>query len=482
MNRLLVLSVTGRLLMVVAAFLLAPLGLAIFENDLREVFSYGSSATITGLSGLLLYLVGRRAPSAEMHRKDAFGIVALTWFALGLFGGLPFWIDGSIPLPASAIFEAVSGFTTTGATVVPDPDSLSRAANLWRTMMHWIGGMGIVVLFVAVFPQLGVGAKQLFRTEVPGPSSEGLQPRIKQTALTLWWLYTALTVICAAGLVALGMPLYDAIVHAFSTLGTGGFSNRTLSIGYYQNPAIEWFIALFMLIAGLNFGLYYGAARGRWRELWTNSELRFFLTINVVVILVVAVSILARHDGPLEALRYATFQTLSVTTTTGFITEDFDTYPEIARYLLFVVMFMGGSAGSTAGGLKAIRVLLLIRLSLRELLNTVQPQAVITLRLGRRPVSNPILTSVLVFTAAFVLIFVVGTGLMVALGLDLVSASSATIACLSNIGPGLSKVGPGQNFSQIPELGKMILSFIMIAGRLEIFALLAVFTPECWRR
>ncbi|MFH1811281.1 MAG: TrkH family potassium uptake protein [Pseudomonadota bacterium] len=482
MNRRRVLALTGRLLLVEALFLLAPLGLAVVDGEQRVWAAYLAAAAITTACAMLFIFVGRHTRNDDLHRKDAFGTVALTWLCLGVFGGLPFVLDGSIPDPAGALFEAFSGFTTTGATVVADVGALNRATNLWRCLMHWLGGMGVVVLFVAVFPQVGIGAKQLFRTEVPGPSSEGLKPRIKQTALTLWWLYAALTALCVLALWALDMPLYDAVVHAFSTLGTGGFSNRSASIGHYQSAGVDWVTSLFMLLAGLNFGLYYGAVRGRWRELLSNSELRFYLLANAVLVAVVSATIWTRHDGLLDTLRYSVFQVLAVTTTTGFMTEDFDTYSDLARLMLFFAMFMGGCAGSTAGGLKAIRVLLLLRLAGREILSAVQPQAVRALRLGDHVVPEAVLSGVLVFTSTYLLLFSAGAVTMVALGQDLVTGASATIACLSSIGPGLAGVGPAQNFGDIPAVGKLVLSFCMLAGRLELFALFAVFSPACWRR
>ena len=481
MNLAVVAATTSRLLALVALMMGAPLGLAIADGSLRAVWAYLAGLLTTAVAGFLLGRLGRNAPST-LHRKDALGSVALTWLCLGLFGGLPFVVEGSIATPAAAIFEAVSGFTTTGATVVGDIDNLSRATNLWRCEMHWIGGMGIVVLFVAVFPQLGVGAKHLFKSEVPGPITEGLRPQIKQTAVALWWIYGGLTALEVVLLVFAGMPLFDSICHAMSTLGTGGFSSRGASIGAYDNAMIDWIVAVFMLIAGINFGLYYGLLRGRWREMWRNYELRFYLAVNLFVIVVIAYLIAPKHSNPLESLRYSTFQTLAVTTTTGFMTEDFDKYPDIARYLLFLCMFMGGCAGSTAGGIKASRVFVLLRLASAEIRSMLRPHDVATIRLGTSTVPRAVAYAILVFVSTYFLIFAVSSAALVVMGLDLLSAMSATVACLSSVGPGLAKVGPVENFMFIPAAGKLLLSFCMIAGRLEIFALLAVFSPECWRR
>lgn len=481
MNPRVVARYTSRLLALVALLMLAPVGLAIYDGAGRAEVAYGTSALATvALAGLLAWL-GRGAPDT-LHRKDAVGTVAVIWLALGVLGGLPFVLEGAIVDPASAIFEAVSGFTTTGATVVADVGGLSRATNLWRCLSHWIGGMGIIVLFVAVFPQIGVGARHLFRNEVAGPTAGALRPRIKHTALVLWWIYSGLTALCAVLLFGAGMDGYDAVCHAFSTLGTGGFSTRTASVGHWDSAAIHWITSAFMLIAGLNFGLYYEVLRGRPSVLWTNYEVRFYLLINALIAAVVLVGIASRHPDLLDAGRHAVFQTLAVTTTTGFMTEDFDTYPDFARYLLFLAMFVGGCAGSTAGGLKVSRVYALLAICAREVRGVLQPRAVVSVRLGRQAVPEAVLRGILVFTVAYFGIFAAASAFMVLQGLDLLSAMSATVACLSSIGPGLAKVGPSQNFAFIPPAGKLVLSLCMIAGRLEIFVLLSVLTPEAWRR
>lgn len=481
MNPRVVSSLTGLLIGIVALLLLVPTALALHDGAVRAAVAYGATAAAALVLAFVLRHLGHGAPE-EIHRKDALGVVALTWLCLGIVGGLPFVIEGSIPNPMAAVFEAVSGFTTTGATVVGDVDGLSRATNLWRCLMHWVGGMGIVVLFIAVFPILGVGAKHLFKSEVPGPITEGLRPRIKQTAVALWWVYGGLTLLATVLLMVAGMPVYDAICHAMSTLGTGGFSTRTASVGGYQSAAIDWIITAFMLVAGLNFGLFYGVVRGRWSELWRNYELRFYLAVNVAVMALVTISILPRHGSVLESVRFAAFQTAAVTTTTGFMIEDFDAYPDIARFSLFCCMFMGGCAGSTSGGLKASRIYILAKVVLRELGTAVRPNVVQTIKVGGTNLGPEIVRGITTFFAAYMGLFVIASFVLVALGLDLLSAMSATVACLSSVGPGLADAGPTQNFDFIPGFGKGILCLCMIAGRLEIFALFAVFTPECWRR
>lgn len=481
MNLRVVAQLTSSLLFLVALPMLLPLLLALKDREVRTAIAYGVAAVLTAAAATALRRASRGAPQV-LHRKDALGAVGLTWVCLGLFGAVPFVIEGSIVHPVSAVFEAVSGFTTTGATVVSDIDGLSRATNLWRCLIHWIGGMGIVVLFVAVFPQLGVGAKHLFRAEVPGPITEGLRPKIKQTALSLWWIYAGLTALATALLVLAGMSPYDAVCHAFSTLGTGGFSTKSASVGAFDSAAVDWIIFAFMLIAGLNFGLFYATLKGQPKQLFSNYEVRFYLVVNAAIIAIVFLCIRERHPDSLTALRFAAFQTAAVTTTTGFMTEDFDKYPDVARFTLFLAMFMGACAGSTAGGIKASRIYALLKLGVRELRTMVQPSAVIAIRLGKSAVQSDVLQEIAIYVATFMGLFAGGSLIMVALGMDLISGMSAVVACLSSVGPGLGAVGPTQNFEPIAPIGKLVLIFCMIAGRLEIFALLSLFTREVWRR
>lgn len=481
MNFAVVAQLAARLLALVSAFMLLPLVLAGVDGERRSFTAYASSLVVALLVSVALGWVGRRA-GKTLHRKDALGGVALTWMLVGCLGGLPLWLDGSVSSFSSATFESVSGFTTTGATVIGDVDGLSRASNLWRCLAHWIGGMGIVVLFVAVFPELGVGAKHLFKTEVPGPITEGLRPRIKQTALALWWIYAGLTGLLIAILMGLGMDWFDATCHAFSTLGTGGFSTRGLSVGAFPSAAIHWTIAVFMLIAGLNFSLFYSVLKGRFRDLLGNYELRFFLAINAIVTLLVFLGTWGRHPSLEASLRHAAFQTAAVTSTTGFMTDDFDQYPNALRFLLFLCMFMGGCAGSTAGGLKASRVLALLKLVQRELRLVAQPAAVVRIRLGGGAVATEVLQGIATYFASYMLLFAAASLVMIAFGLDLVSAMTSVVACLSSVGPGLGEVGPTHTFEAIPAGGKWVLIFCMTAGRLEVLPLLALATREAYRR
>lgn len=480
MNLRTVSAVTARLLFLMGAFQLFPLALAVLDRSSPAIRAYAISAAVCALTAYGFRLVGRGAPST-LHRKDAFGIVTLTWIAMGILGAIPFVIEGSIPHFVSALFEAYSGITTSGGTVVGNADGLSRATNLWRCLMHWVGGMSVVVLIVAVFPQLGVGAK-LFHSEVGGPSTEGLRPRIRQTALALWWIYLSLTLACMGLLLLFGMPWFDAICHAMSAIATGGLSTKSASIGAYAEPGIHWTLCAFMFIPALNFALYYGAARGKWRDLLKNYELRFFLLVNLLIIAILFLSIRERHPDTETALRFASFHTTSITSTTGFMLEDYDQYPAVARYTLFLAMFMGGCAGSTSGGIKASRIYVLLRAALNELRSTIQPSAVVAMRVGKHALQREVLYGVAMFAAAYMFIFALASLCLMASGLDPVSGMSATIACLSNVGAGLGAAGPTESLEFVPALGKLVLILCMLAGRLEIFVLFAVLHPETWRR
>ncbi|MCB0378047.1 MAG: TrkH family potassium uptake protein, partial [Bdellovibrionales bacterium] len=407
---------------------------------------------------------------------------AIGWVGVGIVSGLPFYLEGSIPRLSSAIFEAISGLTTTGATVIADIEGLTRATHLWRVILHWIGGMGIVVLFVAIFPQLGLGGKHLFRTEVAGPINEGLKPRIKQTAIRLWWVYLFFTATCTGLLYLVGFPLFDAICHAFSTLSTGGFSTKAASVGAFKNGAAEWIIIVFMFAGGINFSLYYGLFRGKFTTLFKNIEVRVFFAINVVVSLVIFLTTLKGGVDYIAHFRGVLFQTLAVTTTTGLMTDDFDLYPVVGKYLLFLCMFIGACAGSTAGGMKVSRVIIVFKRCLQELRLTLHPQEVVSTKLGDQTISRAIMSNVFIFVCAYAMLYLFGVLCMFALGMDWVGAASSVVACFSSVGPGFGSVGPTQNYEFIHPVGKLILCFYMIAGRLEIFVLLSIFTPSFWRK
>jgi len=483
LNRLAIAHYVGQLFIILAAFLVAPLALSIYDHTTPATVAYGVSLVISLGLGFLLRYMGTKLPELRIMRRDAFGIVSFGWIGIGILAAIPFYLEGSIPRFSSCLFESISGLTTTGATVISDIEGLSRATHLWRVLLHWIGGMGIVVLFVAIFPHIGVGGKHLFKSEVAGPTSEGLKPRIKHTALRLWWLYVTLTGVCAVLLFLVGFPIFDAFCHALSTLSTGGFSTKASSVGAFDNPAAEWIIISFMFFGAANFGLYYGAFHGKFESLYRNIELRAFFFINAFVSLFIffCTTGISGHNW-IEEYRDILFQTLSVTTTTGLMTDDFDLYPVVGKFLLFLCMFIGGCAGSTAGGIKVSRVLILIKRSFQEMRLFLNPHEVFATKLGKQKIRPGIINSIFIFVALFIIIYLVGVFLMLLLGHGLLTAATSVIACLSSIGPGFGPVGPTQNYEFIHPLGKIILCFFMIAGRLEIFVLLSILTPSFWRR
>jgi trk system potassium uptake protein TrkH len=385
-----------------------------------------------------------------------------------------------------AYFETISGFTTTGSTVMTEIAGQSRGLHWWRSLTHWLGGMGIIVLFVAIFPQLGVGGKFLFKSEVPGPITEGLKPKIKQTAATLYWIYFTFTVVEALILWLLcGMSLHDAICHAFATMATGGFSTQNGSVADYDSAAIDYVITVFMVFAGINFSLYYGILRGRVSALFRDVELRVYLGLIAVATIVITLSIWnidPRHDSILDPFRFAVFQVVAIITTTGFGTDDFSLWPPMSQLLLVALMFVGGMAGSTAGGMKIIRFIVVFKAIYAEVYRVFRPQAVLSVRVGRSVIPRETTTAILGFFAIGILVFAAASLYMGYLGMDIVSATTSVAATLFNIGPGLARVGPVENFAFIPTSGKMVLSFCMILGRLEFLTILVLLLPEFWKR
>ena len=417
-----------------------------------------------------------------MYRREALAVVGLGWLLIGVFGALPFYLGNAFASFVDAYFETVSGFTTTGATVFTDIETVPNSLLLWRMTTHWLGGMGIIVLFVAIFPQLGVGAKQMFRSEVPGPITEGLRPKIKETALALWRIYALLTLLATVLLMLCGMSFFEALCHAFATLATGGYSTKNASIGHYDSVAVDVVITVFMFLAGINFTLYYLVMRGRFQAFWRNGEFRVYLAITVVVSLLIALDIHDRHGEFLQALRYASFQTVAILTTTGFGTDNFDAYPPFSKLLLVCLMFVGGCAGSTAGGMKISRLMVVFKVAYQETYRVFRPQVRMSVRIGRSVINEEIVRSILVFFSSFVALFALGSVFMAALGLDIVTASTSVAACLGNIGPGLARVGALENYAHIPAIGKVFLSFCMMLGRLELGTLLVLLVPDFWRR
>ncbi|MDX9720792.1 MAG: TrkH family potassium uptake protein [Myxococcota bacterium] len=484
-------KVLGMLLMALAATMLSGVAVAVFYDEARATIAFTAAASITFVSGLLLRFAGWKA-FGQLSRRDALLIVGLGWLLTGALGALPYLFDGTFTSFVDAFFETLSGFTTTGASVLTDIEgSCSKAILFWRSLTQWLGGMGIIVLFVAVFPQMG--ARYLFQNEVPGPIAEDLKPKIKETSKVLWILYAGLTLINALLLWGPGgMTLFDAICHAFTTLSTGGFSTKNASIGhFYANPAVDIITTVFMMLAGVNFSLYYLAVFQRNlrralrdRELWLYTACFVLVSLAVAFSLFIAASPQDEHTyaQPLTALRDAAFTTASLVTSTGFGNSNSVLWPPFTTLLLVFVMLVGGSAGSTAGGIKVFRLLVLAKASYNELFRTFRPQFVRTLRIGSNPVRAEIVHGIAVFFAIYVLLLIAGALFVAAYGHDLITSSTAALACLSNMGPGFGEVGPYGNFAAFEPPVKVMLTLLMVLGRLELFTLLVLLVPAFWRR
>jgi trk system potassium uptake protein TrkH len=479
--------VLGLLLLLLAVSMLGCLAYAVIDDEPKQCAdrALGFSALITAAAGGLLIWLGRGG-GRDILRREAIAIVGLGWTISAIFGSLPYILsEPSLP-PAAAIFESASGFTTTGASVMSDVTAFPRGILLWRATTQWLGGMGILVLFVAVLSMLGAGTKSLFRRESSAKFSEGFTASVRDTALRLWQIYVGLSVVCLAGLVALGMPIFDAVCHTFATISTGGFSTRNESIAYYQSPAIEWWIILFMILGAISFMLYAWLLARRWSRWKQDEETRTYLWLLLGVTIILTASLLYYGQiGSLhETVRTAAFQTVSISTTTGFVTADYDQWANFSRILLVALMFIGGCAGSTAGGIKVGRLVVFFKTFARQMIHAFRPNQIIAVRINNVPLSDSYLTEVSFFLALVGFIVALGSLALSILepGFDLVSCFGAVIATLFNIGPGIGSVGPTCNYGGLGPATHILLSLLMVMGRLEILAVLVLFVPKLWKK
>jgi trk system potassium uptake protein TrkH len=480
MNIALTLRTLGALLLFLAAALLVPLACALFYGD-GTAGAFLLSAAICAACGGGCYRSFHS--KGDLSVREGFAIVTFGWLAFALFGALPYVISGGIPAYVDAFFEAMSGFTTTGSTILTDIEALPPSLLFWRSFTQWLGGMGIIVLSLAILPMLGVGGMQLFKAEVPGPTADRLTPRIQDTAKLLWGVYLLLSIIELGLLMAGNMNFFDAINHTFTTMATGGFSTRNASVAAYHSAYIDGVITLFMFLAGVNFTLHYLALRGRPLDFWRNEEFRFYLWLTLgATVLLTLFNLAGPYAGIGDSLRYSAFQVVSIMTTTGYATADYERWHVFCQYLLVACMFVGGCAGSTGGGMKVARVLLLFKHAHVQLFRLIHPRAVRLVKLGERPVDKEVMQSILGFFALYMGIFVSASLVMAALGMDLVSAGSAVVTALGNVGPGLGTVGPVQHFAYVPTVGKLVLALCMLLGRLELFTVLVLFIPSFWRK
>ncbi len=441
-----------------------------------------SSAVVALLASLMLKLVARKAP--EPTRRDGFGVVTLGWVALAILGILPYMLSGTLTSPVDALFESMSGFTTTGASVIRDVEAMPRSILLWRALSSWLGGMGVLVLCVAILPMVGSGGMQVFQAEMSGPSKERLTPRIAATAKLLWGIYTALTLSEAALLKLGGLPWFDALCHAFTTVSTSGFSTRNAGIGAYNSLYVEAVVTAFMFLGAINFALHFRAIRGGIGRYFKDAEFRYYLGawLTACLALAAALRLSGTTASTPSALRQAFFTATSIITTTGYSTVDFNLWPGLLCLFIILLMFMGGCAGSTSGGIKVIRIFVVLKSAFREIKAFLQPQAAIPIKIGRETMEHSRASAIIAFVMVFILSFIIAAAALMPWMPDSRTAFSAAAAMLCNVGPGLGAVGPASTYAGLPGVAKGILIFCMLLGRLELYTVLVLLLPSFWRR
>ncbi len=475
-------NVVGVLILCFGLTMLVPIIAALYYQDASRV-PLLKALTVTTAMGVCLHLLFRKSQVAHIRQREGMAIVAIGWTAVGFFGSLPFYFDLSGWSFINALFESISGFTTTGASVLTDIEALPKGLLLWRSFIQWLGGMGIIVLSIAILPFLGVGGMQLYKAEVPSPVPDKLKPRIRDTAVILWKVYVIFTAVEVLLLMVGGMAFFDALCHALTTLPTGGFSTHNSSIAHYDSVYFDGVILVFMVLAGINFALHYQLMRGRPLAFWKDAECRFFLATVLVLSVVITCDIWGTvYESFGQALRYGTFQVASIITTTGYATADYEQWPAMSQWILFISMFLGASAGSTGGGMKCLRIMLCFKYCYNELFSMIHPRAVTAIKIGGVAVPNDVMRSVLGFLALYVGLFSLSTVLLAGVGVDFVTAFSAIASSLGNIGPGFGAVGPAENYASIPYAGKWILIGCMLLGRLEIYTLLILLVPAFWKK
>ena len=474
-------GIIGFLLIIEGIFMLTGIPFSLYYGD-NDVFALLLSGVGASVIGSLMFFPNRKK-GKEIRKKEGYLVVSLGWIVMSVFGAIPFVIHGSIPSFTDAFFETMSGFTTTGASILNDIESVPHGLLYWRSLTQWLGGMGIIVLSLAILPILGIGGMQLFVAEVPGPSKDKIHPRIKETAKRLWGIYAIFTALETLLLLIGGMNLFDAVNHSFTTMATGGFSTRQASIAAYDNPFIHYVIIIFMFAAGMNFTLHYYLLHAKFKKVTLNDEFMFYFKIILVASLVIAaVHIVTDYAGVEKSFRDSVFQVVSIVTTTGYVTADYELWGSFFQILFFLLLFTGGCAGSTGGGIKMVRHLILLRNSLGELRRLIHPRAVIPVRFNKLSVSPENVSNIQAFFLFYVSIFVVGTLSMSLLGLDFLTSVGSVATSLGNVGPAIGSVGPSYNFAHIPDAGKWILSSLMLLGRLELFTVLIIFSKSFWKK
>ena len=483
-NTRLVLRLVAAILIVISAFMATSIVWAWWyaEQAVILAFAYPILGTVT-ITTTFLYFSRRPGARAALSTRDGFLFVSAAWLSASAIGALPFVLSGYVPSYVDAVFETMSGFSTTGASILTDIEALPKALLWWRSLTHWLGGMGIIVLTVAILPLLGVGGLQLIKAEAPGPTVDRLTPKIAETAKILWLTYVIMSLLQIVLLMVGGMDLFDAATHTFGTVATGGFSPKNASVGHYGSAFIDVVITVFMVAAGINFVTYFKVATGRFGPVWRDGELRTYLLIFAGAALVTGIDLTRSGFGPFGySLRYGAFQVASILTTTGYATTDFAVWPALAQITLFVLMFVGGCSGSTGGGMKVVRIVTLIKQGFNEMRYLIYPSGIFPVKLSGERVRTNIVTAISGFVLLYLTILLITTTVVAAAGNDILTSLTTALATLGNIGPGFGAVGPTHNYAFFPDYLKVFLTFIMMIGRLEIYTVLVLLTPLYWRR
>lgn len=480
MNYKMTAYVLGKMLGVEALVLCIPAAVSLIYGETSDMAAFGITSALLCVFFLLF---GRKKPeNGRIYGKDGLVIVAAAWILWSVFGALPFYLSREIPSYVDALFETVSGFTTTGSTILTDIEALSYGMNFWRCLTHWIGGMGVLVFVMVVTSLDDKSSMHLMRAEVPGPEADKLVPKARETAKLLYAMYLALTVVEIIFLLAGGMNLYDSIIHSFSTAGTGGFANHNSSVAYYDSAYIDGVITVFMILFGINFNMYFLLLIKDVKSVWKNEEVRAYLGIIVAATLVITCNVLSIYKEPLKAFRYSIFQVASIITTTGFATADFNLWPELSKCILLLIMVIGACAGSTGGGVKVSRFLILWKSILKQVKGMLHPKSVNVVKVNGKKISNETLQGVYAYFSAYVFVFGISVLLVALDNFDFATTISGVLTTLSNVGPGISRVGPIENFQSFSVLSKIVFSMDMLIGRLEIFPFLMICSPSFWRK
>lgn len=483
MHYKIILKTIAALQLVIAFFHLICAGVAFYYNEQEALVGFAVSITLLVCFGAFFLTIYRKTKPDNVTTKDGFILVTLSWLAASFGGSLPFYISGAIPSFTDAFFETISGFSTTGASILTNIEALPMSILFWRSLSHWLGGMGIVVLAVAVLPLLGIGGMQLIKAEAPGPTVDKITPRITETAKYLWYIYVLFTALETVLLMFGGMNLFDALNHTFSTVATGGFSTKNTSVAHFDSAYIDWVITVFMILAGVNFTLHFRMLTGRFRSILSNSELKAYLAIIFLSTVFIAFSL---HNNVYETMgdsfRYAAFQVATFITTTGYATADYEQWPYFTQVILFMLMFVGACSGSTGGGIKVIRLVTLLKQAINEMKYLVHPRGIFVIKLSGSTVKKDIVYAVSGFFFLYIFLLLVVTMIVATSGTDLTTSFTTALATVGNIGPGFGMIGPTENYAFYPAYIKWVLSAAMIIGRLEIYTILVLFTPMFWKK